>query len=260
MKQVLVLENVGQLEEVIKNFLLTMKKEWEITVIDRLSSRTQNEIIERLVAADILAIQSTFDDYKQFASILKLITIANQMKEKPLDIYVVYHYQNFENFINIDVRPDENLLIHEVLDAGSKLYDVKHIQLENAKKDVLFENKYFKDIFFKFDVVEMFFNKKRGIFWHVRRPLIKIHPDDYYRDEKEQKISSFVEKVMSLKPKEKNEFKVMLSEDYQRELDLKEDLETPGTWANECGDKDELLELRNARLSILDKLGIESYK
>lgn len=259
-KKVIVLENIHELADEIAFYI--NKKEWDINVLYGIGKLSPNAIIEEMVKSDILVIQSTFDNYTQFSQMLDIIPIVNSMKKIPIEIHVVYTYKHFENFLNITCQESEKSKIISLLEQGVKIFDVKHEKFEDADKGKMFdEPTYFRKQFFRFDVVELFYNKVRNIIWHVRRPLIKVYPDDYYKAIKpEKKYNKLSESINNLTKNELTEFNLMLQEDYQRETDLKEDLETEGTWAYESGDKEELLELRNSRLSVMDKLGITSFK
>lgn len=259
MKKALVLENVDRTDAEISAYLNEGK--YDVKVITNLARVSHNEIIMQMVDADILAIQSTFDNYTQFSQLLNLIPVVNEMKEKPIEIHVLYTYKHFENFLNIGVQETEKSKIIALLNQGTKIFDIKHETFEDADKGKLFEtSSYFRKLFYKFDAVELFYNKERKIIWHIRRPVIKIYPDDYYQPIKIEPSNRLSKRIASLSQKELHDFYLLLSEDYQQELDLKEDLETPGSWANESGDYEELMELRNSRLALLDKLGIQSYK
>lgn len=257
--KVLVLENMHKITDAEISAFLHTQTDWKIDMLCNLGSVSANELVMKFAETDAITMQSLFISSKQFTAILQVIDLAAEMRDTPLKVYVLYGHKHFESFINTSINKDDYLAIKKmVMNERIHLYDIVHEEFQVAGQ----EKKYFLDREYRFDVVPMYYNFKRGIIFHTRRPLIKAYPDDMYRDESTTRHPSdpLTKRMNDLSRREFKDFKIMLSENFQRELDLKEDLETPGTWANESGDYEELMELRTNRLNILTKLGIQSYK
>lgn len=259
MKNVFVIENMSSVDDELATYL-NQQKDWNIKIQGNVDSVNANELVTRFVETDAIAMQSLFINSRQFTSMLMLIETAVQMRETPLEVYVLYGHKNFENFINTKILYSDFSKIVELLrDNKIRLFDIIHEKYQIEGEG----SRYFIKHEHRFDTVEMFYNQKRKIIFHKRRPCIQLYDDSYYdKDSLYPKpvLTGFVGAVDGLSKKDMEVFRLLLSEVYQNELDLKEDLKYDASDAFSEKDRKDLMELRNSRLSVLDKLGIQSYK
>lgn len=258
MKKVFVMENMNNVDEEIATYL-NLQKDWDIKIQGSVDGVNANELVTRFIETDAIAMQSLFLNKNQFTQMLALIETAVQVRETPLEVYVLYGHKNFENFINTKILDTNFKKIIELLeDSQIRLFDIVHEKYQTEGEG----SRYFMKYEHRFDTVEMFYNQRRKIIFHKRRPLIQIYDDSYYDKESlypKPKLKGFIGAFDNLSKKEVEAFTLLMQETYQRELDLKEDLENMDDIFDAL-EKAELTDLRNSRLAVMDKLGITSYK
>src|SRR5689334_9901217 len=130
MKKVFVIENMNDVDPEIAVYL-NFQKDWDITIQGNLESIAANELVQRFVNTDAIALQSLFVNSKQFTSILTLIETAIRMREKPLEIYILYGHKHFETFINTAILiTNQEKIIKLLKDESIKLFDIVHEEYE----------------------------------------------------------------------------------------------------------------------------------
>lgn len=242
MKNVLVLENIGELEAQIGDYLSNIQEkhpEVNVEVLYGLMSAKQDDILAALAKCDTVMLQSTFSNGTQFKNFLKLLSSFKNIKE----IHVVYHYSTSQNrneflsFLSFKTLKEERELIVNMLKT-KKIYDVLFFEadISDGKKDT-----YFKKIKRYFSANEIYYVKKEDVFWHRTKPHFVLPGDELYIDDHSKA-------TLTIHPKDKDAFKSLM-----QELRSMVEAQKESCQARDFGDSKTLIKEKDEWLDLMDR-------
>ncbi|MEO6301869.1 MAG: hypothetical protein ABIP51_01735 [Bacteroidia bacterium] len=252
MNKILVLENIGSIEDILANYLSTYYKNDEIKILNNLKSRKPEEIIEGLKWCDILMVQSIFDRTDQIESFIALI---DRLKINP-EVHLLHSTDRLLEFLNITITKGAREKLQELLVNGLKVFHVHHQTFELKGKP----GDYFKKLTFKFCPILLWYNKKDNLIFDEHQFLIDKYEGFYYK-KKTYFLENEPNEIFNLNKSELAELKKILSEVAAELDDREEDLDC-GVTEKYCSKRevDEISKEIRERKSLLSKLKIASYK
>lgn len=262
MKQkLLVLENLHEVEDVCGHFAMSNfpKETWDHEVLYGLGKQDPKEIFAKVCSSDAVLTQSTLANRDQFQKMLTLLIAA--AKVKPFEFYFIFSHDDFLTRLNVDLS-DSVAQVIELLSL-TKVYEVvrevkeSYSKEESAQYFSTQEKKYFKKLLYFTDAVPLFYNVKKGIIWHTRRPVVKLYSDDYYSVVPvpvEKQLPKEARVIRDLSKSELVTFRELMNEVDSWNSYMKEGLEEPRVPGISEKERVELLEMRTCWQAVLDKL------
>lgn len=245
-----VLENVSSLDAPLVNYLKQLKNTEVTTVYSIQHNRPekQKEVHQALSSCDVLCVCSSFANETQLAEFVKLLPNYPNIKE----VRLLYLYSKpgpgddrallFK--LNLEVQKDVYRGVVSLL-SKVKVVEVFHVALVTQKQTYFNKEQYY------FDEVELYYNAKQDLLWHVRPPYIVLDGDNFYLEHTTKTVTKTVTetvKGLHVKVEDVPTFKEMLQEFRAVVENQKESCEL-----HDFGDSVTLIAEKTKWLELLDK-------
>lgn len=265
-KNVLVLENVTDIDDNFRTYLEQYHTLNNVKVINNLSRGNKNpEIVTELAKADTLSICSSFFNTDQFETILKMLLNFKNIK----NIEILYLYAKDGNTKFVDFLNDlDNTLKGHIINVlkNAKVSEIcgSIYELQDTS------TQYFSKFKYTFDVVEIYYNSKYSVFWHVKQPVVPSLNTFLYKnntDHLDKKIAKLELYIKNLNIKLKEHENIILSLPKKYASDLKELLLEVDAVINhqitlceeqDFGDSKSLIEEKKRWLKLLSELEVKN--
>jgi len=245
MAKIAVLENVDHCETDFVSYLNSLEKD-EIKVVYSILSKApekQIEIHQALSECEVLCFQSSLGDIEQLKKfILHLLPRYTNIKE----IRIKYLFSKIGSPENKGMLQKLNLEIDRELFNGIlklmetvKISEIFDIGLIEQKQQFFDKVKYY------FDVVPLYYNKKKDLLWHTRVPYVVLPGDENYLDRQLKKPEFLIE-----------EKDLEVFQDMMKEFRAMVDAQIESCKIHDFGDSPTLIKEKEDWLKLLDKYKI----
>ncbi len=263
--KILIMERLEEVEEVLADYIHQNFHDSEVTLLTHIDRLPQAEIIEAIKACDIILAQSIFDTVYDgidgIQSFLNMIKLFYAVPELRKPAYIIHTTNKLLYTLNYQLPVAEEKMLREILMNGYELYNVHYGEFAgDTKPGSFFKAKTIKI----FDTIKMWYDEKNRMIWDEHQHFIPLTTKNFF---KLQPI--YMESVP--KPEKKHKYshltgtdvkilEEMLSEVYQIMEENIDDLKNKRGWVPDEEEKNSLLSEKKARLEVLDKMGVESFR
>lgn len=253
--KVLVMENVGNMEPVLGDYINQTFPDCELILLNNLQRQDTKTILENVAQCDIICVQSLFTETTTFGNMVELFYAKPELLRPT---YIIHTTGKLLEVFNTCLASGAYSKLTLLLEKGLKLYNIYFQEYDHPDNDPkeMFARQYFRKILRMFDTVPVWYNAKDKIIWDERPYYVPRSTKTYFKPEAKAKAEKKT-LVDCLSPKEIKTLQELLREMYSFTSEKLEDLEI-GACDTFFSPKEvkELTDEKTEWIRVLEKIGI----